>query len=111
VVDQYAAVMDLWMTIKPLMQPRYVELRYEDTVRDIQGSMKEVFALLALSWNEEISRFHEQAKTRFIATPSFADVAKPIYQNASGRWRHYRKFLEPVASKLRPYLHSFGYEK
>lgn len=109
VAEQYAAVMDLWLTIKPMMQPRYLELRYEDTVHDLQGSMSKVFDLLALPWSEEINTFHEKAKSRYVATPSFADVAQPIYNRSLARWRHYEKHVQPIQSLLDPYIKAFGY--
>lgn len=109
IAGQYAAVMDLWLAIKPMMQPRYLELRYEDTVTDIRGSMARVFDLLSLPWSEEIIDFHEKAKSRYIATPSFADVSQPIYGRSVARWRQYRKHFESIGDLLAPYIHAFGY--
>jgi tetratricopeptide (TPR) repeat protein len=110
VAEQYAAVMDLWLTIKPMMQPRYLELRYEDTVNDIQSSMGKVFDLLSLPWSEQINTFHEKAKSRYIATPSFADVSRPIYNRSVARWRHYQKHVQTIQSLLAPYIQAFGYQ-
>jgi tetratricopeptide (TPR) repeat protein len=109
VAEQYAAVMDLWLTIKPIMQPRYLELRYEDTVNDIRSSMGKVFDLLSLPWSEEIIAFHEKAKNRYIATPSFADVSQPIYNRSLARWRHYQQHVRAIQDLLAPYLEAFGY--
>lgn len=108
VAHQYAAVMDLWFTIQPIMQPRFLELRYEDTVHDLQGSMQKVFALLALPWSDSVHQYHELAKERYIATPSFSDVTKPLYQRSVARWRHYEKHFLPLQEVLAPYLERFG---
>ncbi|MBD9361783.1 tetratricopeptide repeat-containing sulfotransferase family protein [Methylomonas fluvii] len=110
VAKQYAAVMDLWLYIKPMMQPRYMELRYEDTVNDFENSFRRVFTLLDLEWVAEVSAFHEKAKGRYIATPSFAAVAQPIYSRSVARWQHYERFYEPVLPILAPYIDAFGYE-
>jgi tetratricopeptide (TPR) repeat protein len=110
IAEQYAAVMDLWLTIKPIMQPCYLELRYEDTVKDLRGSMTEVLDLLSLPWSEQINQFHEKAKTRYIATPSFADVSMPIYNRALARWQHYQEHFQTIQSLLDPYIRTFGYQ-
>jgi tetratricopeptide (TPR) repeat protein len=110
VAQQYAAVMDLWLAIKPMMHPRFLELRYEDTVNDFRGSMGKVFDLLALPWSEEIIAFHEKAKNRYIATPSFADVSQPIYNRSVARWWNYQKHFETIQGILDPYILCFGYQ-
>jgi len=109
IAEQYAAVMDLWLTIKSLMVSRYVELRYEDTIGDLQGNMGGVFDFLSLSWDDEVRAFHEKAKDRFISTPSFVDVSRPIYSSSVARWKNYRKHFEEIQSLLDPYIRHFGY--
>ncbi|WP_026603559.1 tetratricopeptide repeat-containing sulfotransferase family protein [Methylomonas sp. 11b] len=109
VAKQYAAVMALWLYMKPMIQPRYMELRYEDTVNDFENSFRRVFALLDLEWVAEVSAFHEKAKGRYIATPSFAAVSQPIYSRSVARWQHYASFYEPVLPILAPYIDAFGY--
>lgn len=109
VAKQYAAVMDWWLHIKPSIRPRYLELRYEDTVNDFENSFRRVFTLLELEWVAEVSAFHEKAKGRYIATPSFAAVAQPLYSRSVARWRHYEKFYEPILPILSPYIEAFGY--
>jgi len=109
VANQYAAVMDLWLYMKPMIQPCYLELRYEDTVNDFENSFRKVFTLLELEWTPEVSAFHEKAKGRYISTPSFAAVAQPIYTRAVARWHNYEKFYPPILPTLAPYLEAFGY--
>ncbi|CAD6881184.1 hypothetical protein [Methylomonas albis] len=111
VAEQYAAVMKLWLTIKPMMQPKFIELRYEDTVNHFENSFRQVFELLNLEWTDEINAFHEKAQGRFIATPSFVDVTQPIYTRSLARWQHYQAFYEPVMPILKPYIAVFGYQE
>ncbi len=111
VAEQYAAVMNLWLTIKPMMQPKFIELRYEDTVNDFEQSFRQVFELLNLEWTEEIKVFHEKAKGRFIATPSFVDVTQPLYTRSLARWQHYRAFYASIMPLLKPYIAAFGYQE
>jgi len=109
IANQYAAVMDLWLHMKPIIQPCYLEIRYEDTVNDFENSFRKVFALLDLQWLPEVSAFHQKAKGRFISTPSFAAVAQPIYSRALTRWHNYGKFYPPILPILAPYIDAFGY--
>jgi hypothetical protein len=44
-----------------------------------------------------------------IATPSYAQVAQPIYRRASGRWRGYRVEMAPVLPILAPWAERMGY--
>jgi hypothetical protein len=37
-------------------------------------------------------------------------VVKPLYTTASGKWRNYRRFMEPVLPTLEPWVAAFGYE-
>lgn len=110
IAQQYAAVMDLWLTIKPLMRPRCLALRYENTVADLQGSMSGVFDFLSLPWSGRIASFHEKAKGRYISTPSHADVSQPVYQRSIARWRNYRKQIQTIHGFLAPSIEAFGYE-
>ncbi len=109
IAEQYAAVMDLWLTIKSVMQSSYLELRYEDTVDDLQKSMGRVLDFLSLPWSEEVKSFHERAQGRYISTPSFADVSRPIYSRSLSRWKHYQKHFQEIKILLDPYIQAFGY--
>ena len=44
-----------------------------------------------------------------IKTASYAQVVEPIYNRSAGRWRNYRKHLEPIFPVLRPWVEKFGY--
>ncbi|MEQ1530408.1 MAG: sulfotransferase, partial [Methylococcales bacterium] len=110
VAKQYAAVMDLWLQLRNSIQPNYLELRYEDTVNDFENTFKRVFALLNLDWTTEIMAFHEKAKGRYIATPSFAAVSQPVFTSSLQRWRHYEQFYAPILPILAPYIQEFGYQ-
>jgi hypothetical protein len=46
-----------------------------------------------------------------IATPSYHQVAQPIYQRARYRWTRYGKRLDPVVARLAPYITRFGYRE
>ena len=44
-----------------------------------------------------------------INTPSYSQVVQPLYKQASGRWTHYRKQMDPVLPVLQPWIEAFGY--
>ena len=109
VAKQYAAVMDLWLHLKDSIAPQYLELRYEDSVGDFENTFRRVFAFLGLAWRPEVMAFHEKARGRYIATPSFAAVSQPVYRTSVARWRRYESHFAPVLPQLRRFIEAFGY--
>lgn len=109
IARQYAAVMDLWLSLRERIAPEYLELRYEDVVSDFETSFRRVFALLGVAWHPEVSRYHERVAGRYLATPSFAAVSQPLYGSAVARWPAYAEQFEPIMPLLTPYIEAFGY--
>ncbi len=70
----------------------------------------ERLTFLDVGWNEEVLRFHEHARTRPLRSPSYAEVTKPVFKSAVGRWRSYQKYLEPWMAGLDPFVKAYGYE-
>jgi tetratricopeptide (TPR) repeat protein len=110
IARQYAAIMGLWLHFRDAIKPSYLELRYEDTVNDFEGSLNSVFALLGLDWNPQVARFHEKSHGKYISTPSFNAVSRPLYRDSLARWRPYATYFEGIAPLLRPFVEAFGYE-
>lgn len=111
IARQYAAVMDLWLSLRERIAPDYLELRYEDTVNDFENSFRKVFALMGLDWHGEVARYHERLAGKFVATPSFSAVSQPIYRSSLARWQGYAKHFEPILALLQPYIEAFGYQQ
>jgi tetratricopeptide (TPR) repeat protein len=82
-------------------------LRYEDLISDPQAVLAPVLRREGLSWDARILDFH--LHSRPIATPSFADVARPLYGAAVGRWKHYSERMDEVADWLAPHIASGDY--
>jgi len=110
IARQYAAVMDYWLYLKDRIQPRYLELRYEDTVGDFEATYRRVFDLLGVDWHPEVIAFHEKARGRYISTPSFAAVTQPLYSSAVARWRRYEKHFSSILPRLQRFIDAFGYQ-
>lgn len=111
IARQYAAVMDLWLHLRAHIAPRYLELRYEDSVTAFTETFQRVFALLDLPWYPAVQRFHENQTGKVISTPSFNAVAQPLYQSAVARWHGYAELLQPILPILQPFVVTFGYAR
>jgi hypothetical protein len=52
-----------------------------------------------LTWTP--SAVNIERNTAVSLTASAAQVRRPIYGTSSGRWRHYRRHLQPLIAELR----------
>jgi len=109
-VAQYASVMGFWRTLLPRLRNGWMEVRYEDVVADLEGTARRTLAFLEVGWDEAVLRFHEHARTKPVRSPSYAEVTKPVFKGAMGRWRNYQKYLEPFVGPLEPFVKAYGYE-
>ncbi|MGA2243843.1 MAG: sulfotransferase [Verrucomicrobiota bacterium] len=109
-VEEYVSVMGLWRTVAARMPNPYLEVRYEDMVADLESAARRVLAFLGVTWDESVLRFNEHARKKLVRSPTYADVTKPVFKGAVGRWRRYQKYLEPLLPKLEPFARAFGYE-
>ncbi|MBB2205256.1 tetratricopeptide repeat-containing sulfotransferase family protein [Gluconacetobacter takamatsuzukensis] len=94
---QYREQMDHWRQVLP--PGDILDVRYEDIVEDFEAGARRIIAYCGLPWNDACLRFHETE--RLVKTSSVAQVRKPIYRTAMGRWR-------PDDETLRPLLEGLG---
>jgi tetratricopeptide (TPR) repeat protein len=109
-VEEYTAMMTLWQTLAPLIKNPYLEVRYEDMVNDLESVARRTLDFLGVPWDARVLGFDEHARQKVVRSPTYADVTKPVYKGAVGRWRNYQKHLEPHLEKLAPFVKLFGYE-
>jgi len=84
---------------------------YERIVADRDRELQPLFDFLGLDWHDAVLDHQATARTRgHIKTASYAQVVEPIYSRSAGRWRNYRRHLEPIIPVLRPWIEKFGYE-
>jgi hypothetical protein len=109
-VDRYIHGMGLWQTLASLIKNPWIQIRYEDVVADLESVSRRVLEFLELPWNPSVLQFTDRAREKRVRTPSYADVSRPVFKSAVGRWRHYQKYFEPHLEKLEPFVKAFGYE-
>jgi hypothetical protein len=107
----YAQVMGLWLEQRQRLAPDCLDLRYEDLIADFEANARRLLEFLDLPWDPRVLAYYEHARTRRIATPSYAQVVQPIYRSAQNRWLNYRPWFAAVESRLAPLAQRLGYPR
>jgi hypothetical protein len=92
----YAALMDHWRRVLP--GERFLEVRYEDVLADLEGQARRLVAFCGLDWDAACLRFHESRRP--VRTASVNQVRQPLYRSSQGRWRAYERHLQPLIAAL-----------
>ena len=87
-----------------------MEVRYEDMVADLPAVARKTLGFLGVKWDDRVLNYTEHARGKLVRSPTYADVTRPVYKSAVGRWRNYQKHLEPHLPKLEPFVKAFGYQ-
>ncbi len=106
----YAAVMDLWLHYREILDLKYLEYRYEDLVAEPEQTARAVIEFIGEAWADAVRDYRRAAAERYVATPSRQAVAEPLTTRAVGRWYCYRKHLAPILPTLDAYVQAFGYD-
>lgn len=108
--DFYDAVMRVWTSSREAMALQVHTVVYEDLVRDPESSLRPALDFLGLDWDERVLDHRRTARERgAITTPSYDQVTEPLTSRPVGRWKQYRKQLEPVLPVLLPWAERLGY--
>jgi hypothetical protein len=105
-----ALTLRLWQHWRSVIPQDWVEVRYENLVRNSRSELARLMQTLDLPWEEQMLLPQERNGARGVRTPTYADVAQPLYTRAIGRWRNYDRWLEPHWEPLLPLLKDFGYD-
>lgn len=105
----YAAVMQVGADSAERLGKRVHRIRYEDVVADTEGEARRLLDFLSLPWEPAVLDIQKTARGKRINTPSYSQVAEPIYTRAKERWRKYEAQLAPVLPVLEPFVKRFGY--
>ena len=104
----YASEMKIWSRIRDLIPDRFKEVRYEESIADIDAQATQIFRFL----NMDPGLMQSQPKlldTKIINSPSYDSVQKPIYTHAIGRWRNYETHFGEHFDRLAPLIVDLGY--
>jgi hypothetical protein len=104
-----ALSLQLWRHWRQELPQPWVEVRYEQLVREPERALKPLAAALNLPW-EQAMLAPARRSERGVRSPTYADVAQPLHSRSIGRWQHYAEWLEPHLGPLRELLKEFGYE-
>ncbi|HEX3673915.1 MAG TPA: sulfotransferase [Rhizomicrobium sp.] len=105
----YAAVMALAASYRATLPLSLLEVRNEALASDFEPRVRAICAFLGVGWEASMLRFAEQSRTRPIATPSSAQVARGINADGVGQWRRYSSELSATVPILAHWVDRFGY--
>ena len=106
----YDLVMKLWIQYTSIFPINYHEVRYENLVENLETTVRPLLKFLELPWHDSVFEFYKTAKKGpQIKTPSYDQVIKPIYSEASGRWKMYKKQITNIYPILEPWIKKFNY--
>jgi sulfotransferase family protein len=108
--DRYALHMSAWLKYRELIDSPWCEVRYEDTVADVEQHARRALDTLSLPWDNQVLDYRNRLLgTNRVTSPTYAAVAEPIYTRAIGRWKNYEVLLAPAMKTLEPFIREFGY--
>jgi hypothetical protein len=107
---KYARTMRSWLKIRDMLRNPWIEVRYEDTVADIERQARTVLSFLGLPWDDAVLDYHRRAQRKHVHSPTYEAVTKPVYSSSINRWRNYETQLAPCMEILQPYVEAFGYD-
>jgi hypothetical protein len=83
---------------------------YEDLIENVKRETSALLDFLGLPWDAAVLDHASTAKARgLIMTPSYSQVTRPLYREASGRWERYREQMASVLPILAPWAVRLGY--
>ena len=95
--------------LKERIASPWLEVRYEDTVQQLEREARRSLAFLDLPWEDQVLRYRERMDAKVVGSPTYEAVRQPLYTRAIGRWKNYQEFLEPWLPVLQAAIEAFGY--
>jgi tetratricopeptide (TPR) repeat protein len=106
---RYAIDMAVWRRLREMIASPWLEVRYEETVTDLEKEARRALEFLDLPWEPQVLLYRERLQKKAVGSPTYEAVSQPLYTRAIGRWKNYRKFLEPCLPILEESIDAFGY--
>lgn len=99
----------LWKHWRSIMPQHWEEVRYERLVQAPRSELTRLMQTLEAPWEEGMLAPGVPTGARGVRTPSYADIAQPLYTHAIGRWENYAVWLEPHMQSFASLFKEFGY--
>jgi hypothetical protein len=93
-VRDHGRIMSQWRSV--LLSP-IVEVQYEELVTNFEHEANRLVTACGVEWDPACLAFHRTERP--VATASYAQVRRPIYQSSVGRWRNYRDALSELFAR------------
>jgi len=93
--NRYWRLMQRW---KSLFPGRILDVRYEDTVADVEAQARRMLGFLGLPFEARVLDFYKTR--RLVKTPSASQVRQPVYTDALQAWRKFERHLAPLIDQL-----------
>jgi hypothetical protein len=107
--QRYANDMAVWRRFREVIASPWIEIKYEETVANLEREARRAVEFLGLEWEESVVNYRERLKDKPVGSPTYEAVSQPLYTRAIGRWRNYEEFLQPCFKILQPSIVAFGY--
>ena len=108
-VDRLVLDMGSWLKMRKMIGD-WVEIRYEDMVADVRREAARMLRTLELPWDEAVMNYRAHAEQKHVQSPTYEEVARPIFTTSIGRWQNYERYLAPSFQSLMPLVRDLGYE-
>jgi tetratricopeptide (TPR) repeat protein len=106
---RYAADLGVWRRLRGMIASPWLEVRYEDTVANLEREARRTLSFLGLPWEPQVLNYRERLDQKAVSSPTYEAVRQPVHSRAIGRWKNYRQYLEPYLPILQPAIDAFGY--
>ena len=93
---RYYRLMNYW---RELLPGRFLDVKYEDVVSDLEPNARRLIEHLKLPWEQACLDFHRQDQA--VATASAVQVREKVHTRSVDRWRKYENQLMPMLHILR----------
>lgn len=107
-VNAYNAIMGVWLKLREILPDGWLEIRYEDLVKNTRDESRRVLDFLNLSWKDDL--LEKQSPKKTIFSPTYAEAAQPVYTSSLQKWKEYEEILAPHSARLNPAIKAFGYD-
>ena len=107
--ERYANDMAIWRKLRGMIASPWLEVRYEDTVADLEKEARRALDFLGLPWEATVLNYRDRLKQKAVGSPTYEAVSQPLYTRAIGRWKHYEEYLATSLPILQPSIEAFGF--